>query len=173
MLGVCPSIRICRVPSAAWADARRRDAGDAVTSSRSANAADARPPPRPFWLRPAGSLAALLASHILSGMLGARALPASLGASSKVGLLLRDRPLALSLFFSDLWIRLQGNAQAAQVEVLPFETLQNAVIHRRIQPGLSAKDPEIAALRMTVAPDNRIMALIIIACLGDARSLPP
>ena len=41
------------VPSAAWADARRRDAGDAVTSSRSANAADAHAPPEPFgiWVR--------------------------------------------------------------------------------------------------------------------------
>ncbi len=36
------------VPSAAWADARRRNAGDAVTSSRSVNAADAHAPPEPF-----------------------------------------------------------------------------------------------------------------------------
>jgi hypothetical protein len=41
--------------SAERADARRRDAGDAVPSSRSGNAADARPPPRPFGLRPAGA----------------------------------------------------------------------------------------------------------------------
>jgi hypothetical protein len=39
---------IGRVPSAAGADARRRDAGDAVSSSRSANAADAPAPPEPF-----------------------------------------------------------------------------------------------------------------------------
>ena len=32
--------------SAGRADARRRDAGDAVSSLRSGNAADARPPPR-------------------------------------------------------------------------------------------------------------------------------
>ena len=37
--------------SAGRADARRRDAGDVVTSSRSGNAADARPPPRPGGLR--------------------------------------------------------------------------------------------------------------------------
>ena len=36
--------------SAGRADARRRDAGDVVTSSRSGNAADARPPPRPEGL---------------------------------------------------------------------------------------------------------------------------
>jgi hypothetical protein len=36
--------------SAGRADARRRDAGDVVTSSRSGNAADARPPPRPAGL---------------------------------------------------------------------------------------------------------------------------
>jgi hypothetical protein len=36
-LGTCPGIRICRVASAAWADARRRDAGNAVTLSRSDN----------------------------------------------------------------------------------------------------------------------------------------
>jgi hypothetical protein len=35
-LGVCPRIRICRVASAAWADARRRDAGDVAALSRSA-----------------------------------------------------------------------------------------------------------------------------------------
>src|SRR6266571_5252779 len=45
-------------------DARRRDAGDVVTSSRSGNAADARPPPRPSGLRPAGPLAVLLAPYI-------------------------------------------------------------------------------------------------------------
>jgi len=33
--------------SAGWADARRRDAGDAVSSSRSGNAADARATPEP------------------------------------------------------------------------------------------------------------------------------
>ena len=71
-----------------------RDAGDVVTSPRSANAADTRPPPRP-----AGSLASLLAHYMQPGMAGlsdpvlvTRALPASLGAGSKVGLLLRDRP---------------------------------------------------------------------------------
>ena len=37
--------------SAGRADARRRGAGDVVTSSRSGNAADARPPPRPAGLR--------------------------------------------------------------------------------------------------------------------------
>jgi hypothetical protein len=36
--------------SAGPADARRRDAGDVVTSSRSGNAAAARPPPRPGGL---------------------------------------------------------------------------------------------------------------------------
>ena len=36
--------------SAGRADAKRRDAGDVVTSSRSGNAADARPPPRPGGL---------------------------------------------------------------------------------------------------------------------------
>src|SRR5437870_11219535 len=35
---------------------RSRDAGDVVTSSRSGNATDARPPPRPSGLRPAGPL---------------------------------------------------------------------------------------------------------------------
>ena len=40
--------------------------------------------------RPAGGVARSL--HTAEGMLVARALPASLGASSKVGLLLRDRP---------------------------------------------------------------------------------
>jgi hypothetical protein len=38
--------------SAGRADARRRYAGDVVTSSRSGNAADARPPPRPEGLQP-------------------------------------------------------------------------------------------------------------------------
>src|SRR5436309_2535526 len=37
--------------SAGQADARRRDAGDVVISSRSGNAADACPPPRPAGLR--------------------------------------------------------------------------------------------------------------------------
>jgi len=41
-LGACPRIRMCRVPSAAWADARRRDAGDVGASPGSANEADAR-----------------------------------------------------------------------------------------------------------------------------------
>src|SRR6184192_838001 len=50
--------------SAGRADARRRDAGDVVASSRSGNAADARPPPRPSGLRPAGPLAVLLAPYI-------------------------------------------------------------------------------------------------------------
>ena len=40
--------------SAGWADARRRDAGDVMTSSRSGNAADALLPPRPAGLRPLG-----------------------------------------------------------------------------------------------------------------------
>jgi hypothetical protein len=48
LLGACPRIRMCRVPSAAWADARRRDAGDVGASSRSANEADAHAPPEPF-----------------------------------------------------------------------------------------------------------------------------
>ena len=39
---------IGRVLSAAGADARRRDTGDAGTSSRSANEADAPAPPEPF-----------------------------------------------------------------------------------------------------------------------------
>jgi len=34
-----------------------------VPSSRSGNKADARPPPRPFGLRPAGSLALFLAPY--------------------------------------------------------------------------------------------------------------
>jgi hypothetical protein len=46
-LGACPSIRRGRVPGFARADARRRDAGDVVTSSRSGNAADARAKPEP------------------------------------------------------------------------------------------------------------------------------
>src|SRR5207253_2095430 len=37
--------------SAGQADARRRDAGDVVISSKSGNAADACPPPRPAGLR--------------------------------------------------------------------------------------------------------------------------
>src|SRR5208337_2293558 len=85
--------------SAGRADARRRDAGDAVTSSRSANAADARPPPRPFGLRPAGPLTALLAPHILPGMLVARALPEGLGACSEVRHLFCHRPLSSLLLF--------------------------------------------------------------------------
>jgi hypothetical protein len=46
--------------SAGRADARRRDAGDAVPSSRSGSAADVRPPPRPCGLwarRPPGVVA--------------------------------------------------------------------------------------------------------------------
>ena len=78
--------------SAGRADARRRDAGDAVTSSRSGNEADARPPPRPFGLRPADPLAALFAPLILPGMLVALALPAGLGACSEVHHLFRRRP---------------------------------------------------------------------------------
>jgi len=70
--------------SAGRADARRRDAGDAVPSSRSGNAADARPPPRPVGLRPARPLAALLDPHMQPGMLVARALPAGLEACSKM-----------------------------------------------------------------------------------------
>jgi len=46
-----------------------------------------------FGLRPAGPLASLLAPHILPGMLVARALPAGLGASSKMQPLFIDRPL--------------------------------------------------------------------------------
>jgi len=57
--------------------------GDDAPSSRSGNKADARPPPRPFGLLPASPLAALLAPHILPGMLVARALPAGLGAAAK------------------------------------------------------------------------------------------
>jgi hypothetical protein len=68
-----------------------------MTSSRSANAADARPPPRPFGLRPAGQLAVLLAPYILPGMLVARALPAGLGACSEVRHLFCHRPLAVLL----------------------------------------------------------------------------
>jgi len=55
-----------------------------VSSSRSGNEADARPPPRPFGLRPAGPLALLLAPYMQPGMLVARALPAGLGAGSKM-----------------------------------------------------------------------------------------
>jgi hypothetical protein len=50
--------------SAEGPDARRRDAGDVVTSSRSANDADGPSPPRPYGLRLAGPLAALLAPYI-------------------------------------------------------------------------------------------------------------
>ncbi len=46
-LGACPRIRRGRVPGAEGADARRRDAGDVVTSSRSANAADTPRRPEP------------------------------------------------------------------------------------------------------------------------------
>lgn len=67
-------------------------AGDVVTLSRSGNAADAHPPPRPFGLRRAGPLAALFAPYILPGMLVAHALSAGLGAYSKVRHLFRHRP---------------------------------------------------------------------------------
>jgi len=70
--------------SAGRADARHRDAGDAVPSSRNGNEADARPPPRPLGLWPAGPLASLLASYMQLSMLVARALPAGLGAGSKM-----------------------------------------------------------------------------------------
>src|SRR5437660_12307318 len=40
------------------------EAGDVVPSSWGVNAADARPPPRPSGLRPAGPLAVLLAPYI-------------------------------------------------------------------------------------------------------------
>jgi VWFA-related protein len=46
------------------AGARRRDASDAATSSRSGNDANARPPSRPYELRPAGLSAALLACYL-------------------------------------------------------------------------------------------------------------
>jgi len=63
-------------------------------SSRSGNKADARPPPRPSGLRPAGPLALLLAPQIPQRvLLVARASPAGLGASSKVSILFRHRPL--------------------------------------------------------------------------------
>jgi len=39
---------MCRVPSAAWADARRRAAGDVGASSGGINEAEARAPPEPF-----------------------------------------------------------------------------------------------------------------------------
>ena len=48
MPGARPRITGGRVPEAAGADARRRDAGDAGTSSRSANAADAPTALEPF-----------------------------------------------------------------------------------------------------------------------------
>jgi hypothetical protein len=48
MLAARGESTIGRVPSAARADARRRDAGDVGLSSRSANAADAPAPPEPF-----------------------------------------------------------------------------------------------------------------------------
>ena len=47
-LGARGESTIGRVLGAAGADARRRDAGDAVSSSRSANAVDAPAPPEPF-----------------------------------------------------------------------------------------------------------------------------
>ena len=60
---------------------------------------DARPPPRPVGLRPAGPLAALLALYMQPGMAGppdpvlvARALPAGLGACSKMQPLFITRP---------------------------------------------------------------------------------
>ena len=63
-----------------------------MPSSRSGNEADARPPPRPFGLRPAGPLAALFAPYIQPGMLVAHALPSGLGACSEVRHLFRHRP---------------------------------------------------------------------------------
>src|SRR2546422_10572446 len=55
------------------------------TSSRSGNNADARPPPRPFGLRPAGQLAFLLAPYIPPPVsLVSRPPPARLGARSKM-----------------------------------------------------------------------------------------
>jgi len=76
-----------------------RDAGDAGTSSRSGNEADARPPPRPVGLRPAGPLAALLAPYMQPGMAGppdpvpvACALPAGLGPATKCNLCLLPGP---------------------------------------------------------------------------------
>ena len=71
-LGACPRIRMGRVPSAAGADARRRDAGDVGTSSRSANAADAHAPPEPegIWVRvaaqPHGGCAAISALLVVN-----------------------------------------------------------------------------------------------------------
>src|SRR5438552_8208687 len=66
------------------------------TSSRSGNKADARPPPRPSGLRPAGPLALLLAPHIPPRvLLVARASPAGLGACSKVSILFRHRPYSV------------------------------------------------------------------------------
>jgi len=56
--------------SAGRADSRRRDAGDAGSSSRSSNEADARPPLRLFGLRLADPLALLLTPHMLPGMAG-------------------------------------------------------------------------------------------------------
>src|SRR5947207_11096064 len=93
--------------SAGRADARRHDGGDVVTSSRSGNAADARPPPRPSGLRPTGLRGAVPAGCVArslhtaadaAGMLVARALPAgtaerSPGASSKMYTLFPDGPL--------------------------------------------------------------------------------
>jgi len=58
--------------SAGRADARRRDAGDAVTLSRSGNAAHPCPP------------ALLFDPYMRPGMLVARAQPADLGAGSKM-----------------------------------------------------------------------------------------
>ena len=66
-----------------------------MPSSRSANAADARPPPRPFGLRSAGPPAALLAPYMQPGMLVARVLPAGLGTSSKMHMLFMRRSLVL------------------------------------------------------------------------------
>jgi len=112
--------------SAGRADARRRNAGDAMTSSRSANTADARPPPRPFGLRPAGPLTALLTPHILAGMLVARALPAGLGACSEVRHLFCHRPLETCL--KDSKAQSMDPIRTIQLQlVIPIAAIQNRI----------------------------------------------
>jgi hypothetical protein len=64
LLRACAEITSHLGARAGRTDARRRDAGDAVSSSRNGNKADARPPPRPFGLRPAGPQVLLLAPYI-------------------------------------------------------------------------------------------------------------
>ena len=77
LIGTMPWPRACAEitshfgASAGRADARLRDAGDAVTLSRSGNAADPCP-------------ALLFAPYMRPGMLVARARPADLGAGSKM-----------------------------------------------------------------------------------------